>query len=90
MKTMKELNKMWRKVKPMPHTALLMTNSKTPVSRIALESVNLAILHEDPLTLDCLNCEQAWEPSLLPDGSWPRRFWRCPNGCNSHFARMSS
>lgn len=34
--------------------------------------------------LRCMECGQVWSPNLLPDGGrLPKRYWRCPNGCNA-------
>jgi hypothetical protein len=32
--------------------------------------------------LQCERCQATWTPKLMPDGSFPRGHWRCPNGCN--------
>ncbi len=34
----------------------------------------------------CVRCDQTWSPMLQLWGRLPRRWWRCPAGCNADIA----
>jgi hypothetical protein len=40
----------------------------------------------DPLMLACLKCGERFLRLRLADGSLPKRYWFCPNGCNQQDA----
>ena len=40
----------------------------------------------DPLTLECLQCDQRFTVLRFGDGTLPKRWWICPNGCNEQDA----
>jgi hypothetical protein len=40
----------------------------------------------DPLMLECLKCDARFTVLRFEDGTLPRRWWICPNGCNQQDA----
>jgi hypothetical protein len=47
-----------------------------------LAKLGVQILNKYDLELECMSCHAKWSPRLLPDGSFPHGYWRCPNRCN--------
>lgn len=46
------------------------------------EGVNVAIVQENPLVVQCKTCAATWSPEVRPNGKLARRAWVCPNRCN--------
>ena len=44
---------------------------------------NVGIKDIKTFTLKCLGCGQVFQPQLKEGGRLPRRYWECPNGCNT-------
>lgn len=47
---------------------------------LALRGIRL--INREEVILQCLNCEETWEPVLDFSGKLPPGYWHCPSGCN--------
>jgi len=49
-----------------------------------LKKVGIELRDLSSTIFDCMYCERGWSPNLLPGGRMPKRWWKCPNGCNEN------
>jgi hypothetical protein len=47
-----------------------------------LSRLGLRLINHDEVILQCLHCEETWEPQLDCGGKLPPDYWKCPAGCN--------
>jgi hypothetical protein len=46
-----------------------------------LGRMGIRLINREEVILQCLNCEETWEPSLDCSGKLPVGYWHCPAGC---------
>ena len=47
-----------------------------------LSRLGVRIVNPSELILECLHCEETWEPGLDSSGKLALGYWKCPAGCN--------
>jgi hypothetical protein len=47
-----------------------------------LSRLGVRVVNHSELILECLNCEEVWEPVLDSSGKLESGYWKCPSGCN--------
>jgi hypothetical protein len=47
-----------------------------------LSSRGLRLANHAEVILQCLSCEETWEPQLDSSGKLASDYWKCPAGCN--------
>jgi hypothetical protein len=47
-----------------------------------LAHLGIRLVNHDEVILECLVCEETWEPVLDAAGKLPQGYWHCPCGCN--------
>ncbi len=62
--------------------------ARNSLNESRLSGVAIECIDRVRLFLRCKGCGETWSPNLQPGGKLPRRWWRCPNGCNSHIRNI--
>ena len=47
-----------------------------------LDKVGVDLINEYDRILRCQNCYRTWIFGILPEGKFPRGYWKCPDGCH--------
>ena len=48
----------------------------------ALSRLGVRLVNHSEVILECLHCEETWEPVLDSSGKLASGYWKCPAGCN--------
>ena len=48
----------------------------------ALSRLGVRLVNPSEVILECLHCEETWEPVLDSSGKLATGYWKCPAGCN--------
>ena len=48
-----------------------------------LSVLGVRIVNRNQLILECLRCQETWEPALDSSGKLAPDYWKCPAGCNT-------
>jgi hypothetical protein len=47
-----------------------------------LSRLGIRLVNHDEVIIQCLHCEETWEPTLDCGGKLAPDYWKCPAGCN--------
>lgn len=47
-----------------------------------LARLGVRLIDHNQLILQCLHCEETWEPMLDSSGKLPAGYWKCPAECS--------
>ena len=47
-----------------------------------LSRLGVRLINRNELILECLQCQETWEPVLDCGGKLAPDYWKCPAGCN--------
>lgn len=48
-----------------------------------LRRAGVVLNYNTLLSFECLQCGRTWKQEIGLQGKLPRRYWKCPNGCNA-------
>lgn len=59
-----------------------MARERVRLTEGSLAKVGVELVDAGRPALRCKACGTQWQPDWQEDGRLPRRWWRCPEGCN--------
>jgi hypothetical protein len=59
------------------------TTLATEMAQVGVRIVKETVLHSEFIRLMCNKCGQIWDPPREKDGKFAKRYWHCPNRCNT-------